>query len=193
MNEHPGAPAAAVTTEGSVASTAQCVQAINATQAASLALRAIGPNDLEREKIFLAGLSAESLRNRMLCAGMRDVPAAELRRLTNPVAGQEFAVAATIMAEGREQFAGVARYALTSPNEAEYAIVVADVWQRCGLGRRLLEHVIKTARERGIARLHGHMLASNRPGIDLACSLGFRITPHPDGASLRLARLELVG
>ena len=75
--------------------------------------------------------------------------------------------------------------------EAEMAAVVTDAWHRQGVGRQLVQQAIAAAGAQGIAILHGDILTGNIAGIALARSLGFTIAPHPDGASLRLASLDL--
>ena len=81
---------------------------------------------------------------------------------------------------------GVGRYALTADDDtAEIAVTIADAWQGCGLGRLLLERVIDAARRNGVRRLTGDVLAANARMLALARRFGFRIEPHPEGATLR--------
>ena len=53
---------------------------------------------------------------------------------------------------------------ITNPDgeTCEFAIVIADDWQRKGLGRRLMSALIEVARARGLRSMIGHVLAENR-------------------------------
>jgi GNAT superfamily N-acetyltransferase len=69
---------------------------------------------------------------------------------------------------------GVARYVRQAPDSdrAEAAVVVADDWQRLGLGRALLERLARRAREEGIARFTALVQADNRRALDLLAEIG---------------------
>jgi GNAT superfamily N-acetyltransferase len=60
---------------------------------------------------------------------------------------------------------GVARFVRSreDPLEAEFAVAVADDWQRRGLGTALLRHLAARAREEGIARFTGLVSEENQP------------------------------
>ena len=100
------------------------------------------------------------------------------------------ALAATAMLDG-ETLIGVARYVLETNNQsAEFAIVVADAWQGRGIGRRLLAKLIDIARRRGLRRLYGDILGTNRPMLEFVRKLGFKLERHED-ATLTRASLDL--
>jgi GNAT superfamily N-acetyltransferase len=59
--------------------------------------------------------------------------------------------------------AGIARYAAAPGRNAfDVAIVVADDWQRRGLGRMLMRRLGHIARMRGISSFHATILGDNR-------------------------------
>lgn len=68
--------------------------------------------------------------------------------------------------------AGVARYVRVGDDLAEPAVVVADRWQRLGLGSALLERLTARALEAGISRFRGLVPAENRDAISLSLQLG---------------------
>lgn len=152
----------------------------------SVTIRAMDGDDAALEGEFLARLSLETRHRRFL--GPAVVPA-----LSVPVSPQpgirRFTLAASTTFGGAEEYIGVAGYVSEAPFEGDFAMVIADAWQGCGVGRRLLTHLVQCASQHGIRRLSGDVLADNRPMLALAASLGFRIASHPDGALLR--RLEL--
>jgi acetyltransferase len=68
----------------------------------------------------------------------------------------------------------VARYTPTDVSEvAEFAVVVADDWQRFGLATSLMHIVILAAALAGYVRLDGIILRENSAMRALATSLGF--------------------
>jgi len=82
---------------------------------------------------------------------------------------------------GGETLIGVTRYVLDASNQsAEFAIVVADAWQGRGVGKRLLAKLIDIARRRGIKRLYGDILGTNRPMLEFVRKLGFTLERHED-------------
>ena len=101
------------------------------------------------------------------------------------------ALAATTMLGGGETLIGVARYVRDRKDEsAEFALVVADSWQGRGIGSRLLAKLIEAGRRRGVKRLYGEILATNRPMLELARKLGFELGRHEDPTITR-ALLDL--
>ena len=60
--------------------------------------------------------------------------------------------------------------------DTEVALAVRSKLKRRGLGRVLLEHIVHSALEQGMAELTGIVLAENRPMLALARGAGFRIT-----------------
>lgn len=102
------------------------------------------------------------------------------------------ALAATTMLGGAETLIGVARYVRGKAGpSAEFAIVVADSWQGRGIGGRLLAKLADVARRRGLKRLHGEILAINRPMLGLVRKLGFALERHEQDPTLTRATLDL--
>jgi acetyltransferase len=71
---------------------------------------------------------------------------------------------------------GVARVILgRNLREAEFSVVVSDPWQGKGIGAALLQRCISMAKERGIQRVMGTVLAENTQMLALGRKLGFSI------------------
>ena len=51
--------------------------------------------------------------------------------------------------------------------------------------------LIDVARNRGLEKMEGFVLAANQPMLRLARRLGFVVAPDPDDRSLRICRLRL--
>ena len=73
----------------------------------------------------------------------------------------------------------------------EFALVVADQWQRKGIGTRLMAALIDAARERGLQSVNGEILADNLPMRKLVENLGFSVRRDPTDMTVFLASLEL--
>jgi acetyltransferase len=87
---------------------------------------------------------------------------------------------------------GVCRYVrLPDGRSCEFAIVVADAFQGRGLGRHLMQRLIAVARERGLERMIGIVLAGNRGMLGLAARLGFEVRDGGDGGLTREVELDL--
>jgi acetyltransferase len=155
-----------------------------------VSIRPIRPTDKKIQLDFLNGLSHESRYQRLLSS--RDLLPGELRRLTEIDYDREMALIATIATDDRaaEREIGVARYVRDEDGDgAEFAIVIADCWQRRGLGARLLTGLIDAASEAGVATLTGLTLSTNLAMLRLAKRLGFALKYQPGDATLmRLTR-----
>ncbi len=87
---------------------------------------------------------------------------------------REMALIAVRREADGEKILGVSRYYLNpETGDAEFALVVGDAYQRQGLGRHLMERLIGVAKERGVQKLTGLVLAENTPMLRLTTSLGF--------------------
>ena len=60
-------------------------------------------------------------------------------------------------------------------NEAEFAVLVSDPYQRVGLGSRLMERLVEVGRAERLQRIVGHISLENRAMISLCQRLGFTI------------------
>ena len=73
----------------------------------------------------------------------------------------------------------MARYVINPGREScEFALTIADKWQRKGIGRELMQRLMNIARNRGIEVMGGEVLASNSRMLRLCETLGFRVSHH---------------
>ena len=143
-------------------------------------LRPIRPDDVARERDFIRALSDEARYQRFM-ATVGEMPASQLRTLTNVDQRRDLALAATIDREGREAFVGVARFGVdTSGTGCEFAVVVSDDWHGTGLAGILMQALIDVARRRGLRTMEGFVLATNSRMLKLARQLGFRQLPDAE-------------
>lgn len=77
---------------------------------------------------------------------------------------------------GESRILGVGRLCKAhGKNEAEFAVVVADQWQRRGLGMLLLKKLVEIGSEERLVRIHGTILADNHAMRGLCHRAGFRV------------------
>jgi GNAT superfamily N-acetyltransferase len=81
---------------------------------------------------------------------------------------------------------GIARVIRTGECGAEIAVAVADLWQRRGVGRLLLEELTSIAARMGVAELHGDVLPDNLAMLALVRKVlpGVRLTREIDTIQL---------
>ncbi len=148
-------------------------------------LRPIRPEDAGIEQAFVRGLSDESRYYRFLDM-QRELTPAMLARFTQIDYDREMALIATVTAQEEETQIGVARYVINPDGTScEFAVVVADAWQKHGIGYKLLDALINAARNRGLQRMEGEVLANNIGMLQLVEAQGFGIHPHAEDASLK--------
>ena len=95
-------------------------------------------------------------------------------------------------ATGEEEI-GVARYVI-DPDRAncEFAIVVADAWQKRGIGTRLMNALISHLQVSGVKRISGSVLKSNSAMRKFIKQLDFAETNIPDDPSILLVTKHLM-
>jgi acetyltransferase len=93
---------------------------------------------------------------------------------------------------GVETEIAVARF-FSNPDarSAEFAVVIADEWQRHGLGTRLMNQLIAAGREKGFETLEGEVLARNTAMLRFTEKLGFQSTQKEDDPDVLRVTLVL--
>ena len=83
--------------------------------------------------------------------------------------------------EGAPEIIGVGRLSkLHFGNEAEFALVVSDRWQRHGLGHRMLEMLVQIGRDEKLDRITAVILPDNLGMQRVARKAGFQLH-HAEG------------
>ena len=150
-----------------------------------LRVRPIRPEDEPRLARFHAGLSDRSVYQRYF----RPIPLAQrvrharLSRLCFADFRTEIPLV-VVRGAGRadEEILAVGRlHRDPGRPEAEFALVVADAWQRRGVGDQLLARLEEAARAAGCTRLTGTLLAENLPMQRLCHRRGFTLHPGVGG------------
>ena len=154
-------------------------------------IRPIRPEDRERERAFIEGLSPEAQRFRFFEV-IRKVSPAMLDQLVDVDEQRTEAFIALAHDNGVLREVGVSRYAATDePGVCECAVAVADDWRHRGLGLALMRHLIDAARRNGFKRMYSIDAVDNEPMRKLAAMLGFERRPDPNDASQVIHSLTL--
>jgi acetyltransferase len=133
------------------------------------AIRPIRETDEADLQQFVRNLSLASRYPRFMAA-IRELPEAMLDKFVHPEPGREVVLVACAPTGA---IVGLAQYVVDETGEGcEVAIVVADAWQRMGLGTILLATLISIARHYGITHVHADVLADNYAMLALARKLG---------------------
>jgi acetyltransferase len=144
-----------------------------------ISFRAIQPEDeplllefhktLSDQSVHFRYFGAISLRQRTIHERLRRHCAIDLTR--------EFAlVADRTSAEGLHEVLGVARlFKEPGRDEAEFAILVSDLWQGKGIGSYLLKLLVQVGRESHLTRIIGHLLADNLAMTRVCRKVGFSL------------------
>jgi len=152
-------------------------------------LRPMKPEDEELTAGLLQACSEETIYFRYF-QQIKSFPHSFLIRFTQNDYDREMGIAAISQPPGPEHMMGVGRLIMTPErDQAEFAVIVADRWQGKGLGEKLMERVIEIARENGVKKISGDVLAQNRPMMALMRKLGFGMGKLEEG--VQVVEMEL--
>jgi acetyltransferase len=156
-----------------------------------LLLRPLRADDLDRERAFVEGLSAQTLYLRLQYS-TNSASERDLARLLDLDYYDRCAIAALASDAAGDHIVGVSRYArIDASRRAECAIVVADAWQGRGLGTELMRALVAAAIARNIDCLEGTTLAENGRIAEWARRFGFAVRTQPNSGGLALVQLDL--
>jgi acetyltransferase len=154
-------------------------------------IRSIEVTDSAPIREFVQSLSFETRYLRFMSA-VKELSAPMVDRLTRVDHQRDAALIAVVNTDGADRVVGVARYVANADGEScEFAIVVADEWQRRALGSRLLALLVNRAATRGLKRIRGDMLAINAPMTAFVKAHGFTVSRSHEDPTLRHAELPL--
>lgn len=142
-------------------------------------LRPIKPEDEPMEGEMFTKFSEETQRFRFFHS-IKDITHEMLTRYTQIDYDREMAIIAEVK-ENKKRMAGVARIISDPFNDtAEFAIVVADPWQRQGLGSKLTDYILEISKKRGIKKVYAEMLKDNYVMKRMLLKRGFKVTEKDD-------------
>ncbi len=152
----------------------------------TVTIRPIRPEDADMEQDFVKRMSDESKYYRFMDT-LRELTQPMLVRFTQVDYDREMALVATLPGDdGKPTQIGVARYVTNPDGETvEFALAVADDWQKHGVGRRLMGVLIESARQKGYRAIVGDVLTQNTKMFRLMTSIGFTIHAHHEDPAVK--------
>lgn len=152
-------------------------------------LRPLRPEDASLYPDFLADVVSEDLRLRFFVP-LREVSPALLDKLIHYDPATAMAFVAIEKASGR--LLGVVRlHQEPGTDRAEFAILLRSPLKGRGLGWLMMKHMIAYARQKGLAHVHGQVLAENSTMLTMCAELGFQIRNDPEEHGMRVVDLPL--
>jgi len=84
-------------------------------------------------------------------------------------------------ATGEREILGVGRLSKArEQNDAEFALLISDRWQRQGLGTELLKRLVQIGRDEKLTRITAIILADNIAMQHVSRKVGFKVQPDSD-------------
>ncbi len=155
-------------------------------------LRPMLPKDGPALARFVGGLSRGSRQARFPGSG-EALSVAQLAQLTELDFDHHVGCVITVPDEGGERVIGEACFMVDgNSGSADIALVVADGWQRHGIGTQALLALARAAARRGLRWLRADVPASHRACLSLLHHCGFTRTPHPEEDDLVQLHLLLL-
>jgi acetyltransferase len=150
----------------------------------TVSIRPIRPEDADRVREFLNGLSEES-RYMRFQKWVHEPSDKVIRFLTDIDYDRHMALVCTVQEGVRETIVGEARYVSDpSGRSCELGVVIGDAWHKSGVAGLLMDALIQEARKRGLARMEGFVLSRNAEMLRFVRALGFETQPAPQDTSI---------
>lgn len=145
-------------------------------------LRPIKPEDELLWLDMFKSFSEETVRFRFFRI-IKDTPHEVRTRYCNIDYDREMAIVGEVTEDGTRRFLGVTRLISdpVKPEEAEFALVVSDKYQRLGLGSEFIDYTFAIARDKGIRKIYGVVLKDNYPMIALCREKKFKFSEGDPG------------
>jgi len=141
----------------------------------ALLLRPIRPEDEQLQRELLENMSEESMRYRFFYV-IKDITHDMLTRFCNIDYDREMAIVAEYSDNGNRKNVGVGRLLIEPGDEsAEFAVMVAEDFQRVGLGLKLCDLLIGIGRDKGVKQIYATVLNENVKMINLGKRLNFSV------------------
>lgn len=152
------------------------------------------PQDAELQRAFVRTLSIETRYFRFMTA-LSELSETMAERFSSIDYRNHVALIAEFATPTGETMIGEARYVVDEhdPTLCEFAVAVADDWQRMGLARTLLGRLAEHAASAGIRRMAGDTVATNTAMVELARRSGFKVARKREDGRLTHLFKDLTG
>ncbi|MFO7677780.1 MAG: bifunctional acetate--CoA ligase family protein/GNAT family N-acetyltransferase [Thermoplasmatota archaeon] len=140
----------------------------------NVTLRPIKPEDEYLWLEMFKNFSQETVRYRFFRI-IKETPHEMRTRYCNIDYDREIGIVAETSKDGERKIIGVTRIIVepSKNDEAEFALVVTDKYQRLGLGSIFLDYTFEIAKDKNVKKINGIVLKDNIPMISLCREKGF--------------------
>jgi RimJ/RimL family protein N-acetyltransferase len=140
----------------------------------TIRFRLLRQKDMDLWTDFVNGCSPQSLWLRFLSSFSATPENARRFCEINPE--DEVAVVAEMVENGNSRLVGIARLSrIPRCNEAEYAVIISDPWQKKTLGHMLSKRCVELAKYLGVKAIHSETLQENFPMTRILNHCQFRV------------------
>ena len=138
-------------------------------------MRPIRPEDEPLWLEMFKSFSKETIMQRFFYI-IKDTPHDLRVRYCNIDYDREIAIVAELTENNQRKIAGVVRLVIDPDGrKGEFAVVVADPWQKLGLGSKMLDYIIGIAEDKNLESIYGVVMRENSRMIQLVEKLGFEV------------------
>ncbi|HEX8523506.1 MAG TPA: bifunctional acetate--CoA ligase family protein/GNAT family N-acetyltransferase [Tepidisphaeraceae bacterium] len=149
----------------------------------AMTIRPIRPEDEPGLVRFHETLSERSVRLRyfhFMRLGQRVAHERLIRQCFSDF-DREMALVIEREVDGKAELLGIGRLSRERGGcDAELAVVVSDVWQKCGLGSQLMKQLLHIAKEEKLRKITATILPENREMVNLCQRFGFAVEHGQD-------------
>ncbi len=152
-------------------------------------LRPIKPEDEPMWLEMFQTFSEESIRYRFFQV-LKDTPHETRVRYCNIDYDREIAIVPELTENGRRKILGVTRVSIEPDGKkGEIAFIVADPWQRLGLGTKMVDYALEICKDMKIETVYAIILQDNYRAISLMKKMGFKVEYQNDGTAKAILSL----
>jgi acetyltransferase len=146
----------------------------------TVTIRPVRPEDAQREREFLAGLSAENRYLRF--QKWINLPSEKLAQYLADIDYDRHMAFVCTAGPGEDApIVGDVRYNVNADDAScEFGVMISDAWHNTGIAGLLMDDLIGAARRRGLKRIEGLVLAANLSMLHFARGLGFTVSAIPE-------------
>ncbi len=149
-----------------------------------LEMRRLRPSDEPRVKDSLNKLSAASRRNRFFAA-ITEFSDQAVHQLVDIDPRRVYALVVLEVLDGTPTPIAGGRFVEEENGSAcSFSVLVGDPWQGQGIGRRIVEALLREASRRGLRQMYGQVLGDNQAMIKLVHSLHFVVLESDEDAGV---------
>ncbi|WP_441239142.1 N-acetyltransferase family protein [Bradyrhizobium sp. 930_D9_N1_4] len=154
----------------------------------AVCIRTANASDVENLSIYFTGLSTAA-RNKRFMGARADFAVVAAECVAKVSLPDHFTLLAELMLEGESRIIGETRYAYdAAARHGDFAISVADVFQRKGVGLKMMNAMERHASHLGHEMIAAETGRANAEMRGLAKKAGFEDTGLGDWQSIHLAK-----